>query len=303
MDAPPVLPPDLNAALRGYGLPPDWLERFIDAALAEDLGSGDHTSRATLPPDATGRARCLIKEPGVLAGVAFAQAVFARADASASFTPLLADGARVQPGDVAFTVSGATYTLLTCERLVLNVMQRLSGIATQARRAADACAGTRCRVLDTRKTTPLLRPIEKWAVTVGGGVNHRYGLFDMILIKDNHVDLAGGVGPALEATRRYLDRTGLKLDTVLEVRTTAELDAALALLPRLGLPQRILLDNFTPERLHEAVARVGGRLPLEASGGITLDTLADYAATGVDFVSMGALTHSVRALDISLKAY
>ncbi len=303
MDASPATSFDLHSALQRYGLPSDWLERFIAAALAEDIGSGDHTARATLPPDATGRARCLIKEPGVLAGVAFARAVFAQVDPRVAFTPLLADGARVQPGDIAFTVSGPTYTLLTCERLVLNVMQRLSGIATQARRAADACAGTRCRVLDTRKTTPLLRPIEKWAVTVGGGVNHRYGLFDMILIKDNHVDLAGGVAPALEATRRYLDRTGLGLDVVIEVRTTDELDAALALLPSLGLPQRILLDNFTPDRLREAVSRVGGRLPLEASGGITLDNLPDYAATGVDFVSMGALTHSVRALDISLKAY
>lgn len=285
------------------GVAPDWLARFIADALAEDVGSGDHTALATLPPDAQGRARCLIKDTGVLAGVAFAQAVFQQADPRAEFTPLLADGAAVKPGDVAFTVAGSTYTLLTCERLVLNVMQRLSGIATMAHRAQQACAGTRCRVLDTRKTTPLLRPLEKWAVSVGGGTNHRFGLFDMILIKDNHVDLAGGVPKALAATRQYLDRTGLRLDVEIEVRSLDELAQALKALPTLGLPQRILLDNFPPERLVAAVSAVAGRVPLEASGGITLDNLAEYAQTGVDYVSMGALTHSVRALDISLKAY
>jgi nicotinate-nucleotide pyrophosphorylase (carboxylating) len=286
-----------------HGISPDWLTQFITAALSEDVGTGDHTSLATLPKGAVGRVRCLIKGEGVLAGVEFARAVFAQADASVHFTELLADGTPVGSGDIAFTAEGPTYTLLTCERLVLNVMQRLSGIANQASRAAAACVGTKCRVLDTRKTTPLLRPLEKWAVRIGGSYNHRFGLSDMILIKDNHVDLAGGILPALHATRAYLDRTALPLDVVLEVRTQAELEQALSAIPELRIPQRILLDNYSPDRLREAVAFVAGRVPLEASGGITLDNLSSYAQTGVDFVSMGALTHSVSALDISLKAY
>jgi nicotinate-nucleotide pyrophosphorylase (carboxylating) len=271
---------------------------IIRQALQEDIGPGDYTTLAILPQDRPGAARCLIKDTGVLAGVAFAKQVFATVNPSVQFEQLLQDGARVQPGDIAFTVRGSQHTLLTCERLVLNVMQRMSGIATQTRAVVDLLAGTNCRVLDTRKTTPLLRYLEKWAVTLGGGVNHRHGLYDMILIKDNHIDYAGGIVQAIAAAKKYLETNGLALPIVVETRTLDEVELAVA---TPGLT-RILLDNMAPDMLHQAIALIAGRYPTEASGGITLQNVRAIAETGVNFVSMGSLTHSVPSLDISLKA-
>lgn len=277
---------------------PIGTDRLIAAALAEDLGDGDHTTLSTIPAGAQGGARLLVKEPGVLAGVELAQAIAHQHDPALSFRIFLQDGATVQPGDVAFTLMGSQRSILVVERLVLNFMQRLSGIATQTRRYVDAVAGTGCRVLDTRKTTPGLRALEKWAVRIGGGHNHRHGLYDMILIKDNHADFAGGITKAVRAAQDYLQAHHLHLPIEVEVRTMKELEEALAV----GGMQRIMLDNFTPEALRKAVLRVNKAHETEASGGIVLDTIRAYAETGVDFISVGALTHSVRSLDLSLKA-
>ena len=275
------------------------LSTFIRTALAEDVGDGDHSALAAIPAEAHNRARLLVKGTGVLAGVALAPLIFQQVDASLQVSELLPDGARVRPGDVAFTVEGPARSILTAERLVLNCMQRMSGIATHTAHLTSLLAGTKARLLDTRKTTPNFRLCEKWAVLIGGGVNHRYGLFDMIMLKDNHVDYAGGIGAAVQATHDYLRQTGRQLPIEVETRTLAEVQQALDA----GGVHRIMLDNMPPAQLREAVALVAGRVELEASGGITEQTLAAVAATGVDYISVGALTHSAGILDLSLKAY
>ena len=279
-------------------LTPAALTTFIRTALAEDVGDGDHSALAAIPAEARNRAKLLVKAEGVLAGVQLAELIFKEVDPALTLSVQLADGARVKHGDVAFTVEGPARSILTAERLVLNCMQRMSGIATITAQLTARLAGTKARLLDTRKTTPNFRICEKWAVLIGGGVNHRYGLFDMIMLKDNHVDYAGGVAAAIAATHDYLRRTGRDLPIVVETRTLAEVEEAL----QAGGITRIMLDNMPPPLLREAVALVAGRLPLEASGGITEQTIAEVAATGVDYISVGALTHSAHILDLSLKA-
>lgn len=277
---------------------PEGTEDLIDRALAEDIGPGDHTSLSTIPPQATGAARLLVKDQGVLAGVELAQAICARFDPRISFEPAIADGARVSHGDVAFVLRGPAASLTTVERVLLNFMQRMSGIATMTDAFVKAVEGTGCKVLDTRKTTPGLRAIEKWAVRIGGGTNHRHGLHDMVMIKDNHVDLCGGIPKAIRTARDYLVARGLDLDIEVETRNMDEVEQVLAT----GGVQRIMLDNFPLERLRDAVQLIGGRVETEASGGIDLHSVRAVAETGVDMVSVGALTHSVRSLDLSLKA-
>ena len=271
--------------------------RFIAAALLEDVGDGDHTSLATIEAGTRGKAKLIVKEEGILAGMELAAEIFSYIDSSLNFTPFLSDGAAVKPKDIAFEVEGDVHNILIAERLVLNCMQRMSGIATLTRHVADLLKDTGTKVLDTRKTTPGLRYLEKWAVRIGGGVNHRFGLYDMILIKDNHVDYSGGIRPAIENALAYVAKTK-KLDIEIEVRNLDELEQVL----QTGGVHRILLDNFGYAELKQAVNMVQGRFVTEASGGITIDNVRDYAACGVDYVSMGALTHSVKSLDLSLKA-
>lgn len=270
---------------------------FLHRALAEDVGPGDHTTLATVAENITGRAVCKVKADGVLAGVAFAELLYANVGQGATMEAALPDGSRVAAGEVAFRVAGSMQALLTTERLMLNVLQRMSGIATVTRQVVDAIEGTGCRVLDTRKTTPLFRPFQKWAVLLGGGTNHRYGLFDMVMIKDNHIDAAGGVGAAIASAKKYLATNELALPIEVETRNLNEVQAAL----QAGGVARILLDNFTPEEIRAAVKIIEGRVETEASGGITLENARAYAETGVDYISMGALTHSAPSLDISLK--
>ena len=280
-------------------LTPEALTTFIRTALAADVGDGDHSALAAIPADARNRAHLLVKGEGILAGMALAPLIFREVDASLQLTPQLADGARVKHGDIAFTVEGPARSILTAERLVLNCMQRMSGIATYTAHLNTLIAGTSAKLLDTRKTTPNFRICEKWAVLIGGGVNHRYGLFDMIILKDNHVDYAGGIGAAIAATHAYLQATGRQLPIEIETRSLAEVQQALDA----GGITRIMLDNMGPEQLREAVALIAGRFPTEASGGITEQTIGEVARTGVDYISVGALTHSVKSLDLSLKAY
>ncbi len=277
---------------------PEGTEALIERALAEDLGEGDHTTRSTIPASARGAARLIVKQDGVLAGVELAEAIAHQYDPDLSMKIYLMDGAAVHKGDIAFTLLGNQRSILVVERLMLNFMQRMSGIATQTRAYVDAVAGTGCRVLDTRKTTPGLRGIEKWAVRIGGGQNHRMGLYDMLMIKDNHADFAGGIPQAVIAAKAYLEQNGLDLPIEVETRNMEEVESALAV----GGIQRIMLDNFTPADLRVAVEHIAKRYETEASGGIVLSTIRDYAETGVDFISVGALTHSVSSLDLSLKA-
>lgn len=277
---------------------PEGTEALIERALAEDLGEGDHTTRSTIPLGARGAARLVVKEPGVLAGVELAEAIARQYDPELSLKVYILDGALVQQGDIAFTLLGNQRSILVVERLMLNFMQRMSGIATQTRKFVDAVAGTGCRVLDTRKTTPGLRALEKWAVRMGGGENHRMGLYDMVMIKDNHTDFAGGIAQAVIAAKAYLEQNGLDLPIEVETRNMEEVETALAV----GGIQRIMLDNFDPANLRRAVERIGKRYETEASGGIVLSNIRQYAETGVDFISVGALTHSVPSLDLSLKA-
>lgn len=276
----------------------ELIDRLIDLAFAEDIGDGDHTTLSCIPEDAMGRSRLLIKEAGVLAGVEVAKEIFHRFDPTMQVEVLMGDGSEVKPGDVAMIVSGKVRSLLQTERLMLNVMQRMSGIATMTRRYVKQLEGTHTRVLDTRKTTPGMRMLEKEAVRIGGGVNHRIGLFDMILLKDNHVDFAGGIANAIRRAREYCREKGKDLKIEIEVRSLDELRQVL----EVGGVDRIMFDNFTPELTRQAVAMVGGRYETESSGGITFDTLRDYAEAGVDFISVGALTHSVKGLDMSFKA-
>ena len=276
----------------------ELVDKLIDLAFAEDIGDGDHTTLCCIPEDAMGRSHLLIKEDGVLAGVEVAKEVFRRFDPDLKVEVLMEDGTRVKKGDIAMVVSGRVRSLLQTERLMLNIMQRMSGIATTTSRYVERLKGTKTRVLDTRKTTPGLRMLEKAAVKIGGGCNHRIGLFDMILLKDNHVDFAGGISNAINRCHEYLEKNNLKLKIEIEVRNFDELQQALDC----GGIDRIMLDNFTPADTKKAVDIIAGRYETESSGGITFDTLRDYAECGVDFISVGALTHSVKGLDMSFKA-
>lgn len=275
------------------------LEAFIKNALSEDIGSGDHSSLACIPANATRQARLLVKEDGVLAGVNLALEVFRIYDPRLKTTLFMADGATIRKGDVAFEVEGPAQAILAVERLVLNIMQRMSGIATTTRRVVDLVEGTGVRILDTRKTTPGLRYLEKMAVRIGGGVNHRFGLYDMIMLKDNHIDYAGGIPQAMERVRSYMRDNGLRLPVEIEARN---MDEVALILKEEGVT-RIMLDNFNPPELKSAVAFINKQMETEASGGITPETVRAYAETGVDYISMGALTHSVKSLDLSLKAF
>ncbi len=274
------------------------IHHFIVNALAEDVGDGDHTSLATIPDGTTGKAKLLVKDEGILAGVELAVEIFNQVDSNLKVNIFLKDGAAVKPKDIAFEVEGDAQNILKAERLVLNCMQRMSGIATKTREIVDLLKGTNTKVLDTRKTTPGLRYLEKWAVRIGGGVNHRFGLYDMILIKDNHVDYSGGIRRAIENTHAYLEKLNKKLAIEIEVRNLEELEQVL----QTGGVNRILLDNFNFDDLRQAVNIIEGRYITEASGGITIDNIRQYAECGVDYISVGALTHSVKSLDMSLKA-
>lgn len=276
------------------------IDRLIDLSFAEDIGDGDHTTLSTIGSDAMGRQHLLVKEEGILAGVDIARRVFAKFDPSLKMTIYINDGAHVKPGDIAFVVEGHVRSLLQTERLMLNIMQRMSGVATMTHTYQSRLEGLSCHVLDTRKTTPGMRILEKEAVRIGGGMNHRIGLFDMILIKDNHVDFAGGIDKAVARAKSYCKEKGKDLRIEVEVRNTDEIRQALA-----ADVDRIMLDNFTPEATAEAVKlirSVNPNVEIESSGGITLDTLRAYGEAGVDFVSVGALTHSVKGLDLSFKA-
>ena len=274
------------------------IEEIIAQALAEDIGDGDHTTLSTIPAGTTGRAQLLIKENGILCGIEVARKVFHQVDPALKMETFLQDGAMVQKGDIAFIVSGKTASILQSERLVLNFMQRMSGIATATRQLTDLVKDLPVKLLDTRKTTPLLRQLEKYAVRTGGGCNHRMGLYDMIMIKDNHVDYAGGIAPAIDRIQDYLKKNDRQLKIEIEVRNFAELDLAL----QHGGIDRIMLDNFGIPDLKKAVDLIAGRYETEASGGINAMNLRDYALTGVEFISIGALTHQIKSLDMSLKA-
>ena len=285
----------------------DLIDRLIDLSFAEDIGDGDHTTLSCIPADAMGKSKLLIKEEGILAGIEVAKEVFRRFDPTMKVEVFIQDGTHVKPGDVAMVVEGKVQSLLQTERLMLNIMQRMSGIATMTNKYVKKLEGTKTRVLDTRKTTPGMRIMEKMAVKIGGGCNHRIGLFDMILLKDNHVDFAGGIHNAVSRAKEYCNAVsrakeyckakGKNLKIELEVRNFDELNQALAE----GV-DRIMFDNFTPEDTRKAVEIVGGRCETESSGGITYDTMLPYAQAGVDFISFGALTHSVKGLDMSFKA-
>lgn len=276
----------------------ELIEDLLDLAFAEDIGDGDHTTLCCIPESQKGKAQLLIKEEGVLAGVEIAKRVFAKFDPELQVEVLIEDGAHVKPGDIAFYVSGKERSLLQTERIVLNLMQRMSGIATQTNKYAQEIADLHTKVIDTRKTTPGLRVLEKMAVKIGGGGNHRIGLFDMILLKDNHIDFAGGIENAVSNAKRYLKEKGKNLKIEVEVRNLDELDQVL----KIGGVDRIMLDNFDTETTRKAVKIINGRCETESSGGITFKTLRSYAECGVDFISVGALTHSVKGLDMSLKA-
>ncbi|MEE1385907.1 carboxylating nicotinate-nucleotide diphosphorylase [Prevotella sp.] len=273
-------------------------DRLIDLAFAEDIGDGDHTTLCCIPDTAMGKSHLLIKEDGILAGVEVAKRVFARFDPTMQVEVLIGDGAHVKKGDIAMVVTGKVRSLLQTERLMLNIMQRMSGIATMTAKYVERLKGTKTHVLDTRKTTPGMRMLEKQAVKIGGGMNHRIGLFDMILLKDNHVDFAGGIANAINRCHEYLKEKGLDLKIEIEVRNFDELKQAMDC----GGINRIMLDNFSVENTKKAVEMVAGKYETESSGGITFDTIRDYAECGVDFISVGALTHSVKGLDMSFKA-
>ena len=276
----------------------ELVDRLIDLAFAEDIGDGDHTTLCCIPDTAMGKSHLLIKEDGILAGVEVAKRVFARFDPTMQVEVLIGDGAHVKKGDIAMVVTGKVRSLLQTERLMLNIMQRMSGIATMTAKYVERLKGTKTHVLDTRKTTPGMRMLEKQAVKIGGGMNHRIGLFDMILLKDNHVDFAGGIANAINRCHEYLKEKGLDLKIEIEVRNFDELKQAMDC----GGINRIMLDNFSVENTKKAVEMVAGKYETESSGGITFDTIRDYAECGVDFISVGALTHSVKGLDMSFKA-
>ena len=274
------------------------VDEIIESALLEDIGDGDHSSLACVPEDANGKATLLVKDDGILAGVDLAVRIFKKYDPSLTIDVQIIDGTPVKKGDVAFIISGSSRSILATERLVLNFMQRMSGIATQTNKIVSLLEGTNTRLLDTRKTTPCIRYMEKWAVRIGGGENHRFALYDMIMLKDNHIDYAGGIKPAIERTQAYLKESGKNLKVEIEVRNFDELNQVL----EIGGVDRIMLDNFSVEQLEEALKLIPSHYETEASGGITIETIRDYAETGVDFISVGALTHSFKSLDLSLKA-
>ncbi len=275
-----------------------YIDELIELAIAEDIGDGDHTSLSTIPADKRGKMHLLVKQDGVIAGVEIARRVFSRLDSDVVFEQLIEDGARVKVGDVAFYVTGTVRTLLQSERIVLNIMQRMSGVATQTAIYADELSGLKTKVLDTRKTTPGMRALDKMAVKIGGGDNHRMGLFDMVLLKDNHIDFAGGIPQALSSVREYLKANGKEsLKVEIEIRTLGNIDEVFAA----GGADRIMLDNFSVEDTRTAVERIAGRAEVESSGGITLENLRAYGECGVDFISVGALTHQIKSIDMSLK--
>ena len=274
------------------------LHEFVDHALAEDLGDGDHSSLASIPAEAVSSGYLLMKEDGVIAGLELAAVIFHKLDPGMELTALVKDGDLVKKGDVIFRLKGNARAILSGERLFLNCLQRMSGIATKTHELTQLIRGTKAKLLDTRKTTPNMRMLEKWAVVLGGGVNHRYGLYDMIMLKDNHNDFAGGITQAVNATKQYLKTEGKDLKIEVETRNLAEVEEALAV----GGVHRIMLDNMSPQEMTHAVALIDGRSETEASGGITADTIRAVALTGVDYISVGALTHSIKSLDISLKA-
>lgn len=277
----------------------ELIDDLLELAFAEDIGDGDHTTLSTIPADAQGRSQLIIKEDGILAGVEVAEKVLHKIDPSIKMNVFIQDGAEVKKGDIAFSAEGTVRALLIAERTMLNIMQRMSGVATMTRRYQDELQGLHTRVLDTRKTTPGMRILEKEGVRLGGGKNHRIGLFDMILIKDNHIDFAGGIEKAIERAREYCRENNKDLKIEVEVRSLDDIRRVLAI----GGVDRIMFDNFTPELTKEAVKLVDGKAETESSGGITIDNLRAYGEAGVDFISVGALTHSVKGLDMSFKAF
>ncbi len=274
------------------------IDKIIETALVEDVGDGDHSTLSCVPENGVGTARLIVKDNGIIAGIDLAEMIFKKFDSNLTIERLIEDGDEVKYGDIAFIVKGASRSILTTERLVLNFMQRMSGIATQTNEIVKLIEGTKAKLLDTRKTTPGIRYMEKWAVRIGGGHNHRFALYDMIMLKDNHIDYAGGIKAAIENANNYLKSTGKDLKIEIEVRNEDELTQVLAV----GNVDRIMLDNFSPERIKNSLKLIPSSYEVEASGGITLETIRSYAETGVDFISVGALTHSFQSLDMSLKA-
>ncbi|MEW5846805.1 MAG: carboxylating nicotinate-nucleotide diphosphorylase [Bacteroidota bacterium] len=273
------------------------IDKLIDLAIAEDIGDGDHSSLSCIPINARGAVQLKMKQEGVIAGLQIAERIYKRIDNEIQVDFLKADGQLLQPGDVAFKAYGKVHTLLQAERIVLNVLQRMSGIATQTREYVRLCEGTKAKVLDTRKTTPGMRVLDKMAVAIGGGVNHRMGLFDMIMLKDNHIDFAGGIEQAIRLANEYLAKTGRKLDIEVETRSLKDVETVL----RVGGVRRIMLDNFTVADTRKAVELINGRFETESSGGINLSTIRDYALCGVDYISVGAITHQIKSIDMNLK--
>jgi nicotinate-nucleotide pyrophosphorylase (carboxylating) len=273
------------------------IDRLIDLAITEDIGDGDHSSLSCIPKSANGEVTLMIKQSGIVAGVEIAEMVFHRIDPNIKFSPILKDGARVNYGDIVFNAQGKVHSLLQAERIVLNIMQRMSGIATQTAEYVEKIKGTEAKILDTRKTTPGMRILDKLAVRIGGGYNHRMGLHDMIMLKDNHIDFAGGIVKAIENANQYLKDTGRNLDIEVETRSIEDIKLVL----EVGKVKRIMLDNFTVEQTYTAVNLINNRYETESSGGITLETIRDYAQTGVNFISVGALTHQIKSLDMNLK--
>lgn len=273
------------------------IDQLIDLAIAEDIGDGDHSSLSCIPVDSTGGVQLMMKQQGVIAGLSVAQRIYSRLDKDIRVEFFRKDGEFLPSGDIAFKAYGRIHSLLQAERIVLNVIQRMSGIATQTREYVKQCEGTKAKVLDTRKTTPGMRVLDKMAVAIGGGVNHRMGLFDMIMLKDNHIDFAGGIEKAIRRAQEYLARTGKQLDIEVETRTLRDVDEVI----RVGGVRRIMLDNFSIEDTRLAVRLIAGRFETESSGGITLQTIRDYALCGVDYISVGAITHQIRSIDMNLK--
>ena len=274
------------------------IEKIIENAIREDIGDGDHTTLASIPSDAVGKTELLVKQNGIIAGIEIAEKVFEKIDNSLKLDIFIKDGSKIKKGDIVLNVSGKVQSILQAERLVLNIMQRMSGIATQTNQYADKIKDLKTMVIDTRKTTPGIRILEKMAVKIGGGGNHRMGLYDMIMLKDNHIDFAGGIKKAIEATHDYLSKINKNLKIEIEVRDFEELNQVL----EVGKIDRIMLDNFTPEQTTKAVKLINNKYEIESSGGITIETLRDYALCGVDFISVGALTHQIMSLDLSLNA-
>ena len=289
-------PPQKMSIMKKEYIP--FVDDLIELAIREDIGDGDHSSLSCIPHDERGRMKLLVKQEGILAGVEVAQRVFKRLDPDVKFEQLIEDGARIKPGDIAFYVEGRLISLLQAERIVLNIMQRMSGVATQTAVYVKELEGLKTKVLDTRKTTPGMRVLDKMAVKLGGGENHRMGLFDMVILKDNHIDFAGGILKAIPRVREYLKEKGKNIPIEVEVRSLDDIRDVFAA----GGCDRIMLDNFTPEMTREAVKLIDGRIETESSGGITLKNLREYAECGVDYISVGALTHQIKSLDLSLKA-